>query len=170
MRVIAHLCAGVSGAVIAALISANAYAATQVVRFLHNETDPPSIAFFNDAIKQFETQNPDIKIEMEAVSTDGRLQKIFASVNAKTMPEIVKILPEERFQFAKAGYLVPLDDLIDDIGRDDYVPDLLVAVDGVHYDLPYTVGNFSVLWERDDLLKAKGLHTATNWEELEANA
>jgi ABC-type glycerol-3-phosphate transport system substrate-binding protein len=170
MRHFAHLCAGLSGALIAGLISANAYAETQVVRFLHNETDPPSIAFFNDAIKQFEAQNPGIKIEMEAVSTDGRLQKVLASINAKTMPEIVKILPEERFRFAKAGYLVPLDDLIDEIGRDNFVPESLVAVDGVHYDLPYTVGNFSVLWQRDDLLKAKGLQTATNWDELEANA
>jgi ABC-type glycerol-3-phosphate transport system substrate-binding protein len=79
-------------------------------------------------------------------------------------------LPEERYRFAKAGYLVPLDDMIDEIGRDDYVPESLVPVDGVQYDIPYTVGNFSVLWERDDLLKAKGLETAANWEELASNA
>jgi ABC-type glycerol-3-phosphate transport system substrate-binding protein len=170
MRVFAQLGVGLSGALLGVLLAANAYAETQIVRFLHNETDPPSIAFFNKAIKEFEAQNPNIKIEMEAVSTDGRLQKILAAINSKTMPEIVKILPEERYRFAKAGYLVPLDDLIDEVGRQDYVPESLVPVDGVHYDIPYTVGNFSVLWERDDLLKAKGLKTATTWDELAANA
>ena len=170
MRIFGRLCAGVSGALIGALLAANAHAEPQVVRFLHNETDPPSIEFFNKAIKDFEAENPDIKIDMEAISTDGRLQKILAAINSKTMPEIVKILPEERYQFAKAGYLTPLDDMIDAIGRDDYIPASLVPVGGVDYDVPYTVGNFSVLWQRDDLLEAKGLKTATNWEELEANA
>src|SRR5687768_13012434 len=114
-----------SGAVSVLLMSAlptSLWAQTQVVRFLHNETDPPSIEFYNNAIKEFEAANPDIKIEMEAVSTDGRLQKVLASINTKTMPEIFKILPEERFEFARKGYLVPLTDVIDEIGRDDYVP------------------------------------------------
>src|SRR5690606_18739803 len=71
---------------------AGALAQDQVVRFLHNETDPPSIEFYNNAIKDFEAANPGIKIEMEAVSTDGRLQKVLASINTKTMPEVFKIL------------------------------------------------------------------------------
>jgi ABC-type glycerol-3-phosphate transport system substrate-binding protein len=150
----------------ALLISNAAWAETQVVRFLHNETDPPSIEFFNKAIKQFESQNPDIKIEMEAVSTDGRLQKVLASINTKTMPEIFKILPEERFEFARKGYLVPLDDMVNEIGKDDYVPGSLVPVEGHIYDVPYTLGNYGVLWERDDLLKAKELATPKNWDEL----
>jgi ABC-type glycerol-3-phosphate transport system substrate-binding protein len=150
----------------ALLISSAAWSETQVVRFLHNETDPPSIEFFNKAIKQFESQNPDIKIEMEAVSTDGRLQKVLASINTKTMPEIFKILPEERFEFARKGYLMPLDDMVNEIGKDDYVPGSLVPIEGHIYDVPYTLGNYGVLWERDDLLKAKELATPKNWDEL----
>jgi len=142
----------------------------QVVRFLHNETDPPSIEFYNNAIKEFEAANPGIKIEMEAISTDGRLQKVLASINTKTMPEVFKILPEERFEFARKGYLVPLDDIVDEIGRDDFVDGSLVAVDGVNYDIPYTIGNYSVLWQRDDLLQAAGVSTPTNWDELKAAA
>ena len=162
-----------SGAVSVLLMSAlptSLWAQTQVVRFLHNETDPPSIEFYNNAIKEFEAANPDIKIEMEAVSTDGRLQKVLASINTKTMPEIFKILPEERFEFARKGYLVPLTDVIDEIGRDDDVPGSLVPIENVNYDIPYTVGNYSVLWQRDDLLKAKGVATPKTWDELKAAA
>ncbi len=154
----------------ALLMSSAAWAETQVVRFLHNETDPPSIEFFNKAIKEFEAQNPDIKIEMEAVSTDGRLQKVLASINTKTMPEIFKILPEERFEFARKGYLVPLDDMVSEIGRDDYVPGSLVPVEGKVFDVPYTLGNYGVLWQRDDLLKAKGIATPKTWDDLLADA
>ena len=62
-------------AVLAGLLGGVSVAASaqEVVRFLHNETDPPSVAFFNEAIKEFQAANTEIKIEMEAVSTDGRL-------------------------------------------------------------------------------------------------
>lgn len=165
-----HLVIGASSGLVALLMSSAAWAETKVVRFLHNETDPPSIEFFNKAIKEFEAQNPDIKIEMEAVSTDGRLQKVLASINTKTMPEIFKILPEERFEFARKGYLVPLDDMVDQIGRNEYVPGSLVAVEGKVYDIPYTLGNYGVLWQRDDLMKAKNVATPKTWEDLKSAA
>ncbi|MCP8939980.1 sugar ABC transporter substrate-binding protein [Alsobacter sp. SYSU M60028] len=158
-----------AGALLAGLMSGTA-SAQQVVRFLHNETDPPSIAFFNNAIKAFEAENPGVKIEMEAISTDGRLQKVMSSITTKTMPDLFKLLPEERFEFARKGYLVELDDVLKSIGEQDYVPGALVKVSGKTYDLPYTLGNFSVFWNRADLLKAKGLETPKNWDELKSAA
>jgi ABC-type glycerol-3-phosphate transport system substrate-binding protein len=143
---------------------------TQVVRFLQNETDPPSIAFYNKAIAEFEKQNPDIKVEMESVSTDARLQKVTAALRAHTMPDVFKLLSEERVQFARKGYLVPLDKLIADIGEKDFVSGSLLKVDGHYYDVPYALNNFSVLWYRDDLLKAAGLQPPKNWDELLAAA
>jgi multiple sugar transport system substrate-binding protein len=160
----------VFGAFAASLMASMASAQTQVVRFLHNETDPPSIEFFNSAIKEFEAANPGIKVEMEAISTDGRLQKVLASINTKSMPEVFKLLPEERFEFARRGYLVSLDDLIAEIGRDKYVSGALVPVDAKTYDVPYTLGNFSVFFQRQDMLKAKNLQPAKNWDELKSNA
>jgi len=155
----------------AALAAPLAFAqAPQVVRFLHNETDPPSIAFYTKAIAEFEKLNPGIKIEMEAVSTDGRLQKVTASINAKTMPEVFKLLSEEKVQFARKGYLVPVDDLAAAIGANDFVDGALDRVDGKLYDLPYSFNNFSVLWYRDDLLKAAKIAPPKNWDELRTAA
>lgn len=142
----------------------------EVVRFLHNETDPPSIEFYHRAIAEFEKLNPGIKIEMEAVSTDGRLQKVTAAINAKTMPEIFKLLSEERTVFARKGYLVPLDNLVTAIGESDYVAGSIERVDGKVYDLPYTLNGFSVLWYRNDLLKAANIAPPKNWDELRAAA
>jgi len=142
----------------------------QVVRFLNNETDPPSLAFYKKAIAEFEKLNPAITIEMEQVSTDSRLQKITAALSAKTMPDVFKLLSEERFQFVRKGYLAPLDDLVKEIGAQDFVDGSIVKVDGRVYDLPYTLGNFSVLWYRDDILKANGIQPPKNWTELRAAA
>jgi maltose-binding protein MalE len=108
MHLRAQLYSQIGAILVAGLMTSTAAAETQTVRFLHNETDPPSIEFYNKAIEEFEAANPDIKVEMEAVSTDGRLQKVLAAINTKTMPEIFKILPEERFEFARKGYIVPV--------------------------------------------------------------
>src|SRR3546814_14826614 len=102
------VCAGL------ALASAAGPAEASEVRFLHNETDPPSIEFFNKTIAEFEAQNPDIQIQMEAVSTDARLQKLMAATAAKTMPDLFKILPEELFQLAQLGYIADLGGLVED--------------------------------------------------------
>lgn len=159
------------GLVLAGLMTSTALAETKVVRFLHNETDPPSIEFFNDAIADFEEQHPDIDVQMEAVSTDGRLQKVMAAINTRSMPEVFKLLPEERFEFAKKGFLVPLDETLEEIGgQEAYLPGSLVEVDGSVYDIPYTMGNFGLYFHRSDLFDEAGLEPAENWEELKANA
>src|SRR3546814_18367540 len=61
-------------------------------------------------------------------------------------------------------------DLVRTIGADDYVDGSLMKVDGKVYDLPYTLGNFSILWYRDDLLEAAGVGVPGNWEDLRAAA
>jgi multiple sugar transport system substrate-binding protein len=153
--------------VVSVLSTSAAYAdPVQIVRFLQNETDPPSITFYNKAIAEFEKENPGIKIQMESVSTDGRLQKVSAALRAKTMPEVFKLLSEERVEFARKGYLVPLDAMIKDIGESDFVDGTLARVDGKTYDVPYTINTFNVLFYRQDLLKAANLQPPKTWDEL----
>lgn len=161
-----HLVLGIS------LITApNAVAQSkEVIRFMNNETDPPSVAFYKKAIAEFEKTNPTIQVDMELVSTDGRLQKVVAALSSKTMPDVFKLLSEERFQFARKGYLTPLDDLVKEIGSQNFVDGSIMKVDGHVYDLPYTLGNFSVLWYRNDLLKASGIQPPKNWDELRSAA
>lgn len=149
-----------------AQIFSTAGRADEVVRFLHNETAPEAIKFFNDAIAEFQKENPGITVQMETINSDSRLKKIMAAINTKTMPEIIKLNPEERFDMSNNGYIIPLDDLIDSIGRSDFDPDSLVKLNGHNYDIPYTLGNYGTLWYRSDLLQAAGVKPPTNWDEL----
>src|SRR3546814_12857308 len=43
-------------------------------------------------------------------------------------------------------------------------------VDGKIYEVPYTLGNFSVLFYRKDLLDAKGIAVPKTWDEVEKAA
>jgi ABC-type glycerol-3-phosphate transport system substrate-binding protein len=86
------------------------------------------------------------------------------------MPEIFKILPEERFNFGQQGFLEPLDDVIAEIGIDQYPARMIAPIDGKRYSIPYTIGHSGVFWYRDDLLSAKGLQPPKNWEEYISTA
>lgn len=144
--------------------------AKDVIRFMHNETTPESIAFFNKAIAEFEKQNPDIEVQMETVSTDGRLQKVTAAAAAKTMPDIFKILPEEQFTFSRLGYIANVDDLVAAMGKDNFTPGSLTVINGKTYSIPYTLGNFGMLFYRKDLFEQKGIAVPKTWDEMEKAA
>jgi ABC-type glycerol-3-phosphate transport system substrate-binding protein len=154
------------GAFAVAPILAGQAQAAETVRFLHNETAPSSIEFFKKAIAKFEKANPDIKISMETINSDSRLKKIMAAVNTSTMPEIIKLNPEERFELSATGYIVPLDDLIEQIGTADFVENSLAKLNGHYFDIPYTLGNYGTLWYRKDLLDKAGVQPPKNWDQL----
>jgi ABC-type glycerol-3-phosphate transport system substrate-binding protein len=137
-----------------------------VIRFLHNETDPPSIEFFNKVIAQFEAENPTIDIEMETADNDGRFQKILASANTRTLPDVIKVITLENYEFVKRGFVSPLDDVVDAIGRSDFVPESLVKIDGKVYAIPYTMGNNSNLYLRRDLFEAAGVKPPANLADM----
>jgi ABC-type glycerol-3-phosphate transport system substrate-binding protein len=137
-----------------------------VIRFLHNETDPPSIEFFNRAIAQFEAENPTIDVRMETADNDGRFQKILASANTRTLPDVIKVITLENYEFVKRGFVSPLDDVVDVVGRDDFVPEALIKINGKVYAIPYTMGNNSNLYYRTDLFEATGLKPPANLDDV----
>ncbi|UXS12841.1 ABC transporter substrate-binding protein [Agrobacterium tumefaciens] len=163
--VLKGLVGAATATVVGGLATPRVARAANVVRFLHDETDPPTIEFFNKAIAAFEKDNPGVTIEMEAVGTAGRLQKVAAMLNAGTMPEIFKILPEERFSFGKQGFLEPLDDVIAEIGVDEYPERMIAPIEGNRFSIPYTIGHSSVFWYRDDLLTQNGIKPPKDWAE-----
>lgn len=166
------LLASAAAAPLAALLPGSSATAQErkTIRFLHNETDPPSIAFFNNAIAEFEAANPDIHVEMETADNDGRFQKILASANTRTLPDVIKVITLENYEFVRRGFVAPLDDVIDSIGRDDFVPEALTRIDGKIYAIPYTMGNNSNLYYRTDLFKAAGLQEPKNLDDVLAAA
>ncbi len=109
---------------------------------------------------------------METINSDNRLKKIMASINTKTMPEIIKLNPEERFELSNKGYIIPLDDLIEfhRAQRFRSRQPRQAGTGGHNYDIPYTLGNYGTLWYRTDLLDQAGVKPPRTWDEMSAAA
>lgn len=76
-------------------------------------------------------------------------------------------LPGHVVEMMDAEALVPLDDLIDDIGRDKFSKTALSEgeKDGTCYSLPL-YSHAQVMWYRKDLLEAAGLQVPVTWDEF----
>jgi ABC-type glycerol-3-phosphate transport system substrate-binding protein len=148
------------------VLAAAGGASAQTVRFLTNESDPAAVTYYNNMIRAFQAQNPGITVELEAVNSDARLKKITASLNARTMPEVFKINTEERAEFVRKGFLLPLDDLVREIGENDFVPGALTKIDGRVYDIPYALNQFGILCFRQDWLSAASLQPPRTWADM----
>lgn len=140
------------------------------IRFLTSDNEPAQVEALKGAVADFEAKNPTVHVELEVYAVAARLKKLQAEINARNAPDVVKIVPEERLVWGSQGYFEPLDDVYKSIGEDAFVPGSVVKVDGKVYDLPYVINHFSILWYRDDLLKAKGIKPPTNMDELKKAA
>jgi len=112
-----------------------------------------------------------IEIEMVTVSFNDMYTKLAAAVESGDVPDIMHT------NFAGTAYLyaqdmiAPMDDVVDTIGRDDFIPSYLrvLNVDGKTWGVPDWAMHTSV-WYRKDLFAEKSLSIPTNWKEFQAVA
>lgn len=84
-------------------------------------TDPS--ANFGDfhkyAAKKYMDLNPNTKINVEVIGPEERTEKLTIAVQSNTMPEIFFDTPMALFDYAHAGLLVPLNDIVTDEDKAD---------------------------------------------------
>jgi ABC-type glycerol-3-phosphate transport system substrate-binding protein len=108
-----------------------------------------------------------VSLEFEAVAFGDMYTKLATSFSAGQGPDIMNT-NESAVAFAQdAEYLIPVDDVIDAHGRDDFLPSYLAAVqkDGETWGVPDWALHQEV-WYRTDLFEAAGVEVPTTWEEL----
>ena len=67
--------------------------------------------------------------------------------------------------WAEAGYLLPLNDVVAEIGTEDYMDGSLFAYDEQVYAIPYATSVYT-LWARTDLFAQAGLAFPTTYDEV----
>ena len=138
--------------VAAALVLAVSAAQAQTIRILMETV--PDTRYIQELLPQFEEETG-IEVEIEAIS--------YIDMHSKLVPQL--IAPEGSYdlivvdfywvgEFTKAGWLMPLDDLVerDGIDVDVYVPklmDLVGRVDGVLYMLPFYNYSMALIYRQD---------------------
>ena len=143
-----------------------AMAADHTIRFLTSDTDPEYAPYFKKAAALFAQTHPGTDVQVETQTLNSRTQKLNNELNARSAPDLIKILPDETYPWSQKGFLTPLDDVVGKVGEQNFLDGSIHKIDGKVYAVPYILNNFGVLFYREDLLKAAGVKPPTNWDEL----
>jgi multiple sugar transport system substrate-binding protein len=126
-------------------------------------------------IKEFETEHPNIKIELQNIPSDQANDKLTAQVAGGNPPDVAYIDASTVASFASRKALVNLDNYIrrsDIVKADAYVPAFktFTTYGNSMYGLPFD-GESTALFYRTDMFAAAGIASPPKtWDEYEADA
>ena len=142
----------------------------KTVPLLTTETDPESVAVFQEIIAEFEELNPDVRIDLILTAHGSEEERLITAASVGADLGIIGVHPEYLTEYVAAGWLMPITEVVDEIGRDQFKNGAVLSLDGEDYAIGYAGGTHSTLWYRKDLLEAAGLQPPTTYEELLAAA
>ncbi len=139
----------------------------KVVRVWHTETEPATIAAFQEIINDFEKLHPDITIKQEGLAWGDLEAKLTAALAAGSPPDAAHGQAVTCASFYAQGLLRSQEDIAAAIGRDNIFPAVKMQCfhDGKYYGIPHSP-NVSLLIYRKDIFKAKGLKQPETWDEF----
>lgn len=114
----------------------------------------------------------DVEVEVEKLSFSEMIGKLATAAATDEVPDVMHVNFGGTAQLYSDEVLMPLDDIINTIGADDFsdaYKTVLTGADGHIYGLPDWAMHTSV-WYRKDLFEEKGLEIPTTWAEFKAVA
>lgn len=141
------------------------------ITFWHSFTQGPRLEVIQATADDFMEENPNVKINIETFSWGDFYTKWTTGLSSGNVPDMSTALPGHVVEMMDAEAIIPIDDVIDDIGRDRFAETALSEgeKDGECYSIPL-YSHAQVMWYRKDLLEAAGLEVPTTWEEFAAAA
>jgi multiple sugar transport system substrate-binding protein len=137
----------------------------KIIPFFTTENDPNQLEFMQEVIAEYQAEHPDVEVDIVIAWSAERGRRLLTALASGTDLGIFEVEPTLMPQWVDAGYLLPLNDIVGNIGTDDFVDGSLYSQDGRVYAVPYAVSVYG-MWVRKDLLDYAGLPVPTNYEEL----
>ena len=139
----------------------------KVVPFLTAESSPEAVAQMLELIAKFEEENPDIGIELQLMSNDIRAARIINSISVGDELGIFEIERRLVPDLTQAGYLLPLDSIVESVGEENFIPGSLLywPFDGHLYQFTSDLSAGTLYW-REDLFEEAGLGEPDSYERL----
>lgn len=138
------------------------------ITFWHSFTQGPRLETIQAAADAFMKDNPGVKINIETFSWSDFYQKWTSGLASGNVPDMSSAQASQVVEMIDADAIIPMDDLIDDIGRDNFYDGALkelTASDGHTYGLPL-YSNTEAMWVRKDLLEKYNLEVPETWDEF----
>ncbi len=143
---------------------------TITMQNIYVDQSTPTAKGLKQTIEAYQKEHPNVKIQLDTLSTDQQKQKLKTQAASKTIPDITMVNPAAQMQpFVEAGLFAPLNDMIDKDGlKDTYSPGLLdyYSFNGNVYALP-DGNNIEVVYYNKDLFAQAGISAPpTTFDEL----
>lgn len=137
------------------------------ITFWSSYTQGPRAEYMQEMADRFTKDHPKVKINIELFSWSEFYTKWTTGLSTGNVPDISSALPNHVTELIDAEALVPLDDVIEEIGKDRFYETALAegVKDGNHYSVPL-YNHAQVMWYRTDLLEKAGLEIPQTWDEL----
>lgn len=135
--------------------------------FWTNLTTATQADIIRDQVNQCAAEQSDLTVQFETVPFSSMYTRLITSMRNGTAPNIMNTI-EGAVAFVQAkGGLVPVTDVIDGLGRDDFLQSYLNAVskDGEIWGIPDWALHQAV-WYRKDLFEENGLEPPVSWPQL----
>lgn len=133
----------------------------------HSFTQGPRLEFMQAAADSFMKENPKVKIKIETFAWPEFYTKWTTGLQSGQVPDVSTALPNHVVELIDVDALVPLNDVIDKIGRDRFYEAPLKegTVEENNFSIPL-YSHAQVMWYRKDLLAEAGLEVPKTWDEL----
>ena len=130
----------------------------KVVRIWHTETEPQTIAAFQEIINDYEKLHPDITVRQEGLAWGDLEAKLTAALTAGAPPDASHGQAFTCASFYHKGLLRDQEDIANAIGKDNIFESVrnLCRFDGKYYGVTHSP-NTNLLVYRKDVFKQKGL-------------
>jgi len=140
---------------------------TVTLRFLCGDwADPPMFAFGSAIVEAFNEDHPNIQVSLEVASWDTVYTKLIAGIEAGRPPDLVFSGASGAGILYENGYALPVTDLINEVGEEDWVHPARVIFEDEDYMIPVHIEPMG-LYLRKDWFDAKDIaYPLKTWDEL----
>lgn len=145
------------------------------ITFWDENAGPQRTPIWEELIKRFEDENPDINVEYVGLPKDSAKSKMDTAIAANDMPDVASVQTSWLPEFAIRDALLPLDDYLADSELADLINkgaidfNKKIVLDNKLYGIPYTQ-NLDIIWIRKDWFEDAGVKAPETWDEFFAAA
>ncbi|MGI8384225.1 ABC transporter substrate-binding protein [Robertmurraya sp. P23] len=141
-----------------------------VLKFLHKWPQPQYAPYFEEVVKEFESQNPDIKIKMEAIADEPIKDKLRVILGGSEVPDIMFSWSGEfARKFVRADAALDLTPYLEEDAawKDSFIPASLqpFSSDGKNYGIPLRFNGKFFVYNKE-IFDMHGLQAPKTWDEF----